>query len=214
MTSPDDPHHQDDVHRDRERPRARVPSRSRRCVGPQGGDAARTDPGHQPGHRVRRRSPTTGIPTSEREAHRLDDGPGRPRVLREEREHDEDERESVRARRRSHGPAGGASALSEATDDEPGEDRPVGGHQHKRRDRDRAPLLPRRRAGRLRPGGGSRRPRHRAQPLTAPAVSPRTKYFWRAKNTISGSAIEMNAAAVSRCQFSPVAPTRFARARS
>ncbi len=63
-------------------------------------------------------------------------------------------------------------------------------------------------AGRSRPGGSSS-PDHGVQPLTAPAVSPRTKYFCSEKNTTSGNAIEMNAAAVSRCQFSPRAPTRF-----
>ena len=56
--------------------------------------------------------------------------------------------------------------------------------------------------------------RHRAQPLTAPAVSPRTKYFCSEKNTRSGSAIEMNAAAVRRCQFSPVAPDQVPRGRA
>src|SRR4029453_14158550 len=52
-----------------------------------------------------------------------------------------------------------------------------------------------------------------AQPLTAPAVSPRTKYFCSEKNTINGSAMEMNAADVSSCQFSPREPTRLARFR-
>ena len=58
---------------------------------------------------------------------------------------------------------------------------------------------------------GSRRPRG-SQPFTEPAVRPRTKYRCNEKKTTSGSAIVMNAAAVSSCQFSPCDPTRFGSA--
>ena len=108
------------------------------------------------------------------------------------------------------GPAGGASGAVGGDGHEPTSIDQYAGTQQQGGDRDRAPLPP----GRERFDGGRRKSATApsAQPFTAPAVSPRTKYFCRAKKTMSGNAIEMNAAAVSRCQFSPREPTRFARA--
>jgi hypothetical protein len=106
-----------------------------------------------------------------------------------------------------NGPAGGASALSDAMATSP-----ASTAQYEGTNRSVAIVIARHflrgESGPTPAGEDDRRRITPAQPLTAPAVSPRTKYFWSVKNTMSGRLIEMNAAAVSRCQFSPRDPTR------
>ena len=41
----------------------------------------------------------------------------------------------------------------------------------------------------------------RRQPLTDPAINPRTKKRFSTKNTVTGSTMATNAPEVSRCQF-------------
>src|SRR5919106_515065 len=191
---------------DRDRERARLPALV--LVRPKREDPARADAGDQAGNDVggKRRDRDAN---HDREDHRPDDGAGSTRVLGQEREGNEDERDQRQAERDER-PRGGRVCLLRRGGDQTHQDRPVRGHENERGQQDRAPFALRRKG---RGPGGCRPPRPRGHhPLTAPAVRPRTKYFCSEKNTTSGSDIEMNAAAVSTCQSSPRPPRRFRRA--
>ena len=113
------------------------------------------------------------------------------------------------------GPAAGvAFASSTPSETSAATHRPVGGHEQERRERDRAPLTLRRQRLDARRRRSVARASPSAQPFTEPAVSPRTKYFWSEKNTTSGSAIEMNAAAVSSCHVLAARPVQTRPARA
>ena len=58
-------------------------------------------------------------------------------------------------------------------------------------------------------GTPPQRPLARRQPLTDPAVIPRTKNRWKAKKTIIGTRTERNAAPVRICLFPPRGSIRF-----
>src|SRR6266540_3791843 len=143
--------------------------------------------------------------------HRPDHRAGRPGVLRQERQRHEHERDQAQAERDERARARlGLGLARRGRGDDPGQQEPVPGDPHQRGQRDGPPLPAGRQWRRARKrvaADGPARRGHGAQPLTEPAVSPRTKYRCSEKNTTSGSDMEMNAAAVSSSQFSPRAPT-------
>ena len=160
-------------------------------------------------HRIRRRAPRRGCPTSRTEPIALTDALRLPSGARTRTRARGTRTGSARARTRSNA-AGFAtpSPSSDADRDEPDERSP----SRRARSTSVAIVI----AFHFCCGDSGVDPRRRratdspAHPFTEPAVRPRTKYRCSAKNTTSGSAIEMNAAAVSRCQFSPARPTRSA----